>query len=140
MWIKSYSKTYQNVTKEAVWAAWADVNNRHLWDIDTEWAKLDGPFNLGAIFYMKPKGGPKIKMHITETTVNKSFTDTWKLPFARLDGIHTMESTPEGLKLTTSIKITGLFSWFLRKIFGEKIVLELPSQTDALVELARKNS
>ena len=139
MWVKSYSKTYQGVSKEAIWAVWSDLSVRHLWDIDTEWVKFEGSFVQGAIFYMKPKDGPKIKMHISEVIPNEKFTDCFKFPLAKLYGIHTMEQTTGGLQIITSIKVVGMLGWLLRKIVAEKIVLELPGQTDALVALARKH-
>ncbi len=77
-------------------------------------------------------------MRISEVIPNKLFTDCWSLPFARLYGIHEMEEAPEGLRLTTTIKIEGPLGWLLRKLFGEKIVAELPAQTEACIQFAQK--
>lgn len=138
MWIKTHSITVPNLEPEQIWRIWEDINNRHLWDLDTEWAKLNEPFEKGAIFYMKPKGGPKIKMEITECTINQSFTDCYKFPLARLYGIHHMERIKDGLRITTSIKVEGLFGWLLRKLVAEKVAKEVPDQTQMLIKLASK--
>ena len=136
MWIKTHSITALNVTPHQIWKIWSDINNRPLWDLDTECAELNGSFEVGAVFHFKPKGGPKLAMTITECTPNQSFTDCFKMPFARLYGIHKMETTQEGLKIITSIKVEGLLGWFLRKIVAEKVAAEVPEQTAMLIKLA----
>ena len=136
MWMKSYSVVAPGIEPHHVWAIWSDIPNRPAWDIDTEWAKISGSFEKGARFRFKPKGGPALSMTITECIPNKVFTDCFSIPFARLYGIHEMELIPEGLRLTTTIKIEGCLGWIMSKILGEKIVAELPEQTDALIKLA----
>ncbi len=140
MWTKTYSALAKDLKPPQVWKIWSDMNLRPSWDLDTEWAKLEGAFEKDSIFYMKPKGGPKLKMSLSEVIPNKRFTDCWSVPFARLYGIHDMEETPEGLKLTTTIQIKGPLGWLIRKLVGEKIVAELPEQTEACIQLARKFS
>jgi len=136
MWIKTHTALAPGLKPYQVWAIWSDINNRHLWDLDTEWAELKGPFVKGAIFRFKPKGGPKFSMQITDCVPNKLFTDCFKIPFAKLYSIHQMEETPQGLRISTSIKIVGLLGGLLRKMIGEKIVAEVPAQTQALIKLA----
>ena len=138
MWIKTYSVTAANLQPHQVWQIWSDMKQRPKWDIDTEWATLDGPFETGAIFHFKPKGGPKLSMRITDCIPNKRFTDCFKIPFARMYGIHEMERTDEGLKITTSIKVEGLLGWLLRKMVAEKVFAEIPQQTEALIKLAEQ--
>ena len=136
MWIKTHSLTSTLVEPQQIWKVWSDINNRPQWDLDTEWAELKGPFEKGAVFRFKPKGGPKLSMTIIECVPNESFTDCFKIPFARLYGSHRMEKTLEGLKITTSIKVEGLLGWFLRKLVAEKVAAEVPEQTAMLLKLA----
>lgn len=138
MWEKSYSTTVQNLEPEQIWKIWSDISVRHLWDDDAEWAKIEGAFEQGAVFYMKIKDGPKLKMHISECDPNVKFTDTYYFPLARLDGIHQMEKTADGLKITTTIRMTGLLRWLWRKLVAEKIVATLPHQTNLLIQFAQK--
>jgi hypothetical protein len=140
MWSATYSITATGIRAQDVWPIWSDISKRPLWDIDTQWASIEGPFTAGAIFYMKPIGGPKLKMTISECIPNQRFTDCYQFILAKLYGIHDMEETPAGLKITTTIKIVGPLHWLLRKIVGEKVVAELPAQTDALIELAKQNA
>ena len=136
MWIKTHSTIAAGIEPNQVWQIWSDMNKRPLWDIDTEWAELKGPFVKGAVFHMKPKGGPKITMEITECIPNKCFTDCYQFFLARLYGIHEMEKTNEGLRITTSIKVEGPLGWILRKLIGEKVAAEVPEQTEMLIKLA----
>ena len=136
MWIKTHSILAPNLSPDQVWEIWSDVNKRPLWDLDTEWARLNGSFETGAIFQMKPKGGPIIKMEITECIPNQCFTDCYRFFLSRLYGIHRMEETKDGLLLTTSIKVVGPLGWLLRKLIGEKVAAEVPEQTEALIKLA----
>ncbi len=135
-WIKTHSTLAPNLEPTQIWNLWSDINKRHLWDLDTEWAKINGPFEKGAIIQFKPKGGPKLSMEITECSPNRSFTDCFKIPLARLYGLHEMEPTPEGLRISCTIRIEGPLGWALRKIIGEKIVAELLEQTEMLIKLA----
>jgi hypothetical protein len=133
MWIKSYSKWFKNLKKEEVWRAWIDVNNRHKWDLDTEYAKLEQPFAVGSEFVVKPKDFSIVKMILTEVEPNYKFTDCTKFFGATLYGTHEMLEEGDGLRLTTTIKITGPLCFVWRKIVGEDIVRTLPEQTDLLV-------
>ena len=136
MWVKTHSITVAGIEPQQIWKIWSDINNRPQWDLDTEWAELNGPFEKGAVFRFKPKGGPKLSMTITECIPNQRFTDCFKIPFARLYGSHYMESTSEGLKITTTIKVVGLLGWLLRKIVAEKVAAEVPEQTAMLIKIA----
>lgn len=140
MWLKTHSTIASDVTPEQIWAVWSDINKRHLWDTDIKWATIHGPFEKNAVFYMKPKGGPKLKMKIIECTPNKSFTDFFQFPFAKLYGAHSLEKAQEGLRLSTSIKIEGPLSFLWRKLVAEKIVATLPEQTEMLIKIAREQS
>lgn len=140
MWQKSYSVIVNGLEPSQVWKIWSDISLRNQWDDDTEWAKIDGAFEEGAILHVKIKNGPKLKMTITECIPNQKFTDTYYFPLARLDGIHEMEHTNEGLRITTTIKMTGLLRWIWRKLVAEKVVTTLPHQTELLIQLASKST
>ena len=120
---KSHSIVTNEVTKEQMWKLFADVNNWHTWDKGVELAKLVGKFEKGNHFIFQPKGGPKLKIGIVEATENRSFTDFTKFPLAKMYGEHTFEETPNGLKLTTTMKVEGLLGFVWRKIVAQKIAV-----------------
>ncbi|MBN9342800.1 MAG: hypothetical protein BGO76_07670 [Caedibacter sp. 38-128] len=136
MWSKSYSNTFKNLKKERVWALWEDVNNRHKWDLDSEYCKLEDSFEVGAKFILKPIGAPVIQIEIIDVRKNHKFTDRTRFWGAIMDGIHEMEETKDGLKLTTTIQISGPLSFLWRKLVADGIVKTLPEQTEALAALA----
>lgn len=137
-WVRTHTVTAIGLEASQIWKIWSDIDRRSQWDIDTEWAKLEGPFVKGATFYFKPKGGPKLSMQITECVPNSCFTDCFKIPFARMYGVHQVEPTESGIKIITSIKVEGALGWLMRKLVAEKVVAELPEQTELLIKLAKQ--
>lgn len=138
MWQASYEKTYAGITREEVWAAWCDVNNWAAWDADLEFASLTGPFEAGANFVLKPKGGPQVKITLTEVVAGVRFTDIASFPLATMHDFHELEETPEGLTIRSRIWVTGPLSWVWRKLVAEGVAASVPVQVDALVDLIRR--
>jgi hypothetical protein len=138
MWTKSYSITTKAVSKEQMWKLFADVNNWHRWDTGIEFAKLDGKFEKGSHFVLRPKGGPNVKIELIETIENKGFTDLTKFPLARMYGKHVFEERPEGLKITTTMSVKGILGFLWIKLVAQKIVEALPGDMQMQVEAAAK--
>ncbi|MFA9214865.1 MAG: SRPBCC family protein [Candidatus Methylacidiphilales bacterium] len=136
MWIKTYSTITKNVTHEQMWRLFADVNNWHKWDHEIEYAKLEGNFKLGNYFILKPKGSPKVKIELIEVLENKKFVDLTKFPLAKMYGEHVFEQTAEGLKITTTMKVTGLLSFLWIKLVAQNIVNGLPTETQNQIKYA----
>ncbi len=136
MWQSTHSVITNKVTKEQIWHVWSDITLRQQWDTDIEWATLEGPFANDSIIRFKVKGGPKVKMCLVDCMPYSSFTDRTKFPGATMDGIHAVEETAEGLKLTTTFKITGPLSFLWRKLVGEKVAATIPEQTEMLIKVA----
>jgi hypothetical protein len=137
MWESTYSKTFADVTKESVWALWADVNHWHEWDHDIEWARMSDAFAEGSRFELKPKGGPRVPIRFSRVEALRGYTDLTKFPLAAMYGIHDMEETPDGLKLTVTIRIEGPLSWLWKKIVAQNVAADMPKQLDSLTAYAR---
>ena len=103
MWTKSYSIVTKEVTKEQMWKLFADVNNWHTWDKGIEFAKLEGKFEKGNYFTLRPLGGPSVKVELLEANENNSFLDVTKFPLAKMYDDHLFEETKDGLKITNTI-------------------------------------
>lgn len=138
MWTKSYTETFRGITPEKVWEFWSDVDHWHLWDLDIDAAVLDGPFKAGSFFTLKPKGMKSVRIELVEVVHHKSYTDLTRFPGALMYGRHEMEETPEGLKLTTTMTVSGWLSWVWVRLVAQGIVDRLPEQMNALVDLAKK--
>jgi hypothetical protein len=93
MWTKSHSVVTNEVTKEQIWKLFADVNNWHTWDEGIEFAKLEGKFEKGNFFILRPKGEPNVKVKLLETVENKMFLDVTNFPLAKMYDEHIFEET-----------------------------------------------
>ncbi|HTJ48192.1 MAG TPA: SRPBCC family protein [Cyclobacteriaceae bacterium] len=138
MWTKSHSIVTREVTKEQLWKLFANVNAWATWDEGVESAKMEGKFEKGNHFILRPKGGPTVKIKLIETTENKSFTDMTTFPLAKMYGEHVFEETPEGLRITTAMKVEGILGFFWRKVVAQPIVDALPKEMIAQVKYASK--
>lgn len=140
MWVKSYSKVYENVKKEDIWRLWADVNNWPMWDNELDYCKMDSDFAQGNQFVLKPKGGPKVKITLSEVIFNEKFTDYCKFVGATMFDSHELVTIPEGLRITNTITVTGLLNFIWVKLVANNVALSIPKQMDALVQMARNKN
>ena len=138
MWTKSHSVVTKDVTKEQMWRLFANVNEWHTWDEGIEYAKMEGKFERGNHFTLRPKGGPNVKVELLETVENKMFLDVTKFPLAKMYDEHLFEETPQGLKITNTITVKGILSFLWVKIVAQKIADALPSDMQQQIKSASK--
>jgi Polyketide cyclase / dehydrase and lipid transport len=138
MWPQTHSVVTKEVTKEQMWKLLADVNNWHKWDSEIDYAKMEGKFEKGNYFELKPKGAPKVRIELVETVENRKFVDLTKFPLAKMYGEHTFEETPDGLKITTTMRVEGLLSFLWVKLVAKGIVDGLPNETEQQIKFAKK--
>lgn len=140
MWTRTHSKIYPGVKKEAIWRLWSDVNNWTNWQEDLDSCKMSGPFAAGNHFLLKPKGAPTFKIKLIEVQEGKKFTDCTKFFGAKMYDTHALEETPEGLRLTSTLVVTGPLQFLWAKLVAQNIANTLPQQMDALVSFARSGN
>ena len=121
-----------------MWKLFSDVNHWHTWDKGIDFAKMEGNFEKGNTFILKPKGGPKVKIQLEACIPNKMFRDLTKFPLAEMRGEHTFEETADGLKITTTMTVTGLLTFLWVKIVAQDIVNGLPAEMLEQVKFASK--
>lgn len=138
MWSKSHSIVTKEVTKEQMWNLFADVNNWHTWDTGIEYAKLEGNFEKGNHFLLRPKGGPNVKVELLEVVENKKFLDVTNFPLAKMYDEHLFEETPDGLKITNIITVKGLLGFLWVKLVAKKIVDALPVDVQEQIKAASR--
>jgi hypothetical protein len=138
MWTTEVSRK-TTATKEQIWKLWSDVPNWNVWDSEVENSELFGQFQSGTKGILKPTGGPKTKFEMIECTKFKSFTDRSYLPFCKMDFIHTMSETEDGLVITHKVVMTGFTTFLFSKVIGKKVKIGLPIAVEKLIELAEKN-
>ena len=123
-----------------MWKLFADVNNWHTWDQGIEYAKLEGKFEKGNHFILRPKGGPNVKVELLETIENYKFLDVTKFLLARMYDEHLFEETKDGLKITNTITMKGLLGFLWVKIVAQKIADALPFDMQEQINSASKIS
>ncbi|BDA77380.1 hypothetical protein LPTSP3_g03100 [Leptospira kobayashii] len=138
MWTKSYSIITEKVTKEQIWKLFEDVNNWHTWDEGIEFAKLEGKFEAGNHFILRPKGGPNVKVELLETVKNERFSDVTRFPLAQMYDEHLFEETENGLRITNTISVKGILGFLWIKLVAQNIVDSLPKDVAKQVETASK--
>ena len=138
-WSRTYSAVYYNVDKQIIWDLWSNPRSWATWNGGVERCEVTstGPIAVGTKFTLKPKGGPAVKLEFLEFEKYKNFTDVTFFPGAKMFGEHRLEEVADGVKLTCTMKVTGLLGFFWRRIVAQKIVTELPQDFDRLVKLAR---
>lgn len=136
MWTRSHTMVTNEVTQEQLWKLFANVNQWHTWDKGVEYARMDGKFEKGNHFLLKPRNGPKVKIELVETIENKRFTDLTRFPLAKMYGDHVFENTPEGLRITTTMTVEGPLGFLWRKLVAADIVKALPDEMKEQVRVA----
>lgn len=137
MWTTEVSRK-TTATKEQVWKLWADVPNWNVWDNEVQTSALFGQFQKGTRGILKPTGRPEAKFIISELTEIKSFTSRSFLPLCKMDFIHTLTETKDGLEITHKIIIKGFMTLLFSKVIGSKIKVGLPLAVEKLIVLAEK--
>lgn len=140
MWVKKFSKVYKDIRKEDIWRAWADVNNWPKWDSELEYCDLKGQFAQGEQFILKPRGGPKVKITLSEVTTNERFTDYCKFLGATMYDAHELTNEPDGIRITNIISVTGPLSFLWVRLVAKKVAQAVLIQTDNLVKFVRASN
>jgi hypothetical protein len=140
MWEAKYEKTFEGLGKEAIWSAWIDVNNWAEWDVELDYAKIQGAFAPGNKFFLKPKGGPRVSVELIAIKPLASFTDVTRFPFAKMFDRHELEETSGGLKIKSRISVEGPLGWLWAKIVARGVAAGVPAQMESLVAYARRKN
>ena len=138
MWQVTHSATFEGLRKDAVWAAWSDVDRWHEWDPDLDFAHAPDGFNPGTRFVLKPKGGPKVNIRLLRAEPLRGYTDLTVFPLARMYGIHDMVETSDGLTLSITIRVEGPLTRLWKTLVAQKVADEAPAQLRSLANWARQ--
>jgi hypothetical protein len=140
MWKRTYSKEYKGLKRADIWRVWTDVNNWHHWHGDLDYCKMDGPFQVGNHFMLKPKGAPAFKIQLMEIEHERKFVDCTHFFGAKMFDTHEMEETQHGLKLTHTLVVTGPLKYLWILLVAKNVANTVPEQMDALVKQAKSHA
>ena len=135
---KTFTLTTTEVSQDQIWKVISNVNQWSTWDEGVEFAELQGKFESNSSFLLRPKGGPKIKIQLVEVKDKAYFKDMTTFPLAKMYGEHWYEETPQGLKITVTMTITGILSALWYQIVMKDIVANLEKDQKTLIEAAKK--
>lgn len=125
---------------ERIFALWSDVNNWASYDHGIEWAKLTEPFNTGARYSIKPKGGPSLKARILLVEPGSRFVDVSYLFGAKLTFDHSIVQKAGVASVSVVMSLTGPLSWLWVKILGKNQQADLEQATANLIAKAEQAS
>jgi hypothetical protein len=133
MWTRTHSKVCENVSKEEVWNIWTDVNHWPQWHGDLDYCNMEGPFEVGNHFMLKPKGISAVKIVLTDVQKGREFTDCTTFFGAKMHDTHFVEETEKGLLLTNHLVVTGPLKWLWIKLVAQNVADTVPDEMDALI-------
>ena len=139
MWERKHSKFYENVSGDAIWRIWTDINNWPRWHSDLEYCTLEGDFVVGNYFILKPKGIKAVKIMLASINVGKNFTDCTKFFGAKMFDTHSIVPKGNGILLTNKLIVVGPLKWLWIKLVAQNVADTVPNEMDALVKLAKAN-
>lgn len=138
MWTRTYSEVFKDVKKDDAWRILTDVSNWPKWHDDLDYCTMDGAFTVSNYFMLKPKGMGPVKITLAEVKEGYSFTDCTSFFGAKMYDAHTMEETPEGLKLTSTLVVTGPLKYLWIKLVAQNVAKTAPEEMHALVKLCKQ--
>jgi hypothetical protein len=124
-------------SKEAVWRRYADVTQWRDWSPAIEWARLDGPFQVGAKGKSKARGAPVGRFRLVRVEPNAVFASTTWLPGARWLFEHFIEPTDTGLRITHRATLSGPLSPLYTRRIRSLTEHSLPAGVDRLAKTTR---
>lgn len=140
MWTRTYSKIFPGVEKQTIWNLLTDVNNWPSWHGDLDSCHMAGPFEVGNHFMLKPKGMKPVKIVLTEIVPEHSFTDCTAFWGAKMYDTHRVEETPDGVKLSNHLVVTGPLKRLWIKLVCQHVANSVPEEMEALVKLAKEDT
>lgn len=138
MWTRTHTIVTKAATKEQMWKLFTDVNNWHVWNEEIEFAKLEGNFESGNHYLMKPKKGQLVKVKLLEVTKYYHCLEEGSFPLAKMYFDHRLEETPDGLKITSTISVKGLLSFLWVQIIIKNIAATMGVHIQQQIEVASK--
>ena len=140
MWSANFKTETKDANSKQIWEVLTDINNWSAWDEEVEWTKLDGQSRLGAKFILKPKGGPKVNIEVTEYEPCTLHTDLSSLPLAKMEMRHTLKQVGDTCHLGIEVKIWGPLTFLWKKVIGETQVKGFADQTAKMIARAKELS
>ena len=107
MWTTDHS-VETDVSADAIWRAWADVDGWPRWNADIERIELRGPFDTGGTIAMTPRGQETVELTIAEAVDGERFVDEADVGGTVVRTMHRIEPLGNGRsRVTYRLEATG---------------------------------
>ncbi len=138
MFTQTYSTTTTAVTQEQLWKLISDVDNWPQWNKHITSTRLHGQFAARSSFDFKPTSGPKVKIDLVDVQAPHAYTDLTRFPFAKMVGEHTYQDTPDGLKISITMRLSGPLAFVWNQLVLKSIMSHLPAEVEMQIAAAKK--
>jgi hypothetical protein len=121
----------------AVWRRWTDVEHWEVWAPEgVEWARLDGPFEVGSTGEIKAPGSPKGSFTLVEVHVERAFATEAKVPGGRMRFEYELEYVDGSVRITHRATITGPLWFVWSMLAGRRMEKGMPDSVRRLAVIA----
>jgi hypothetical protein len=119
-----------------VYAIYADVHGWPTWDKELTEISVPGGLKNGSTGWLKPKGGPKSTVTISDVVEGQSFKVTCKLPLSQMVFTHLLTPTAGGTKVDNGLHFTGPLAFLFRLLIGGSVNKSMPGTLQGLKQFA----
>ena len=106
-----------------VWELWEDPGRWPEWNHEIRSGTLEGPFEVGSVAVVKPKGFPTLRMRFLAVEPGRLLTDEARLPGLRFRHDHLVTREGEVTVISNRMYLLGplarlwalLYGWRLRR-------------------------
>jgi len=135
IWRAEYSAE-TTAAPEAIWRLFADVAGWKRWNAGIEEIRIDGPFQAGTEFHMKPPGQEILTSRLVEVRVNECFVDETRVDDLVVRVSHRIERSDDaGLtRIVYAAEAIGLGA----EEVGPMVSADFPEVLRGLVALAEQ--
>jgi len=130
-----HASAFSSAAPSGFYDRWIDHDTWREWSPDCDWVRVGGPIAIGTRGVLKPTNGPKVRFVISALTPDREYTDTSRLPGARLEFQHLVSPVPEGSALEVTIRLSGPLSFLWSRILGPGFRKSAPEDLSRLVAI-----
>ena len=119
-----------------LYRALADIRRWPEWGDDLDWIRVDCAIETGAVFRLKPKGGPAISMQVEAAQAPHRFVDVARLPLARMRTALEFATVGHETLITIVIEVLGPLGFLWDRLVARKQAAGTADQTQRLIAFA----
>lgn len=134
MWTSQYEELTA-LTPEELWPVLADVARWPELDFNIERLELAQAPAPGVEFFLKPRGGPRLRFRIGHFEAPTRYSDVCHLPLAVMETTHELVPGPR-TTIRVRIEVRGLLAPLWGVLVGRQHAAGLPAQTARVLERA----